>query len=56
VELDQEVEAQTELCLLEVMKLFTVVKAGVKGKLQRVCVSDGQMVESGQILFYIEEA
>lgn len=54
VEEGQLVEATTELCMLEVMKLFTAVKAGVAGVVRRVCVEDGAMVEFGQALFYIE--
>jgi acetyl-CoA carboxylase biotin carboxyl carrier protein len=56
VELGQAVEPQTELCLIEVMKLFTTLKAGVKGTVKRVCVNDAAMVEFGDTLFYIEPA
>jgi acetyl-CoA carboxylase biotin carboxyl carrier protein len=56
VEIGQAVEPQTELCLIEVMKLFTTLKAGVKGTVKRVCVKDAVMVEFGDILFYIEPA
>jgi acetyl-CoA carboxylase biotin carboxyl carrier protein len=56
VELGQAVEPQTELCLIEVMKLFTTLKAGVKGAVKRVCAKDAAMVEFGDILFYIEPA
>jgi biotin carboxyl carrier protein len=56
VEIGQAVETQTELCLIEVMKLFTTLKAGVKGTVKRVCVKDAVMVEFGDILFYIEPA
>lgn len=52
----QTVTADTEICLLEVMKLFTAVRAGVAGIVRRVCVSDAEMVEHGQPLFYIERA
>ncbi|CAH1669278.1 acetyl-CoA carboxylase biotin carboxyl carrier protein [Chelatococcus asaccharovorans] len=54
VEIGQAVEASTEICLLEVMKLFTAVQAGTKGTVRRVCVDDAEMVEHGQVLFYIE--
>lgn len=54
VEIGQAVEASAEICLLEVMKLFTAVQAGVKGVVRRVCVEDAEMVEHSQILFYIE--
>jgi len=56
VELGQAVEPHTELCLIEVMKLFTTLKAGVKGVVKRVCAKDAAMVEFGDILFYIEPA
>ena len=48
------VEAVSDICLLEVMKLFTTVKAGQKGTIRRVCVNDADMVEHGQTLFYID--
>lgn len=54
VEIGQKVSAETEICLLEVMKLFTSVKAGVSGTIREVCVEDGVLVEGGQVLFLIE--
>ena len=54
VELGQQVAADTELCLLEVMKLFTSVNAGVSGTIVRVCAADAELVEGGQVLFYIQ--
>ncbi|MGE0502008.1 MAG: acetyl-CoA carboxylase biotin carboxyl carrier protein [Rhizobiaceae bacterium] len=56
VEIGQTVSAETEICLLEVMKLFTAVRAGVKGTIRRICVADAEMVEFGQALFYVEPA
>jgi acetyl-CoA carboxylase biotin carboxyl carrier protein len=53
VEVGQRVEVDTELCLIEVMKLFTTVQAGVAGVVQEVLVKDGDMVEFGQPLFVI---
>ena len=54
VQIGEEVGEDTEVCLIEVMKLFTPVVAGVKGVLRRVCVEDGAMVEFDQPLFYVE--
>ena len=54
VEIGQTVETNTEVCLIEVMKLFTTLKAGVKGTLKQICVKDAAMVEFGDTLFYIE--
>lgn len=52
----QNVAADSEVCLLEVMKLFTTVKAGTAGVVRRVCAEDGSLVEFGHILFYVEPA
>jgi acetyl-CoA carboxylase biotin carboxyl carrier protein len=56
VELGQSVTADTEICLIEVMKLFTSVRAGTAGVIREICVDDAEMVEYGQTLFYIEPA
>ena len=42
--------------VLEVMKLFTEVKAEVEGKVARVDADDAALVESGQPLIWIEPA
>ncbi len=56
VEVGQAIEADTEVCLIEVMKLFTPVKSGVKGTVRQIVVNDGSMVEYEQILVIIEPA
>jgi acetyl-CoA carboxylase biotin carboxyl carrier protein len=54
VEIGQHVEADTEICLIEVMKLFTPVKAGVAGIIRQALVNDAELVEFEQPLFVIE--
>jgi len=54
VEIGQRVAANTEICLIEVMKLFTSVKAGVAGTIRRIDATDADLVEGGQTLFHIE--
>jgi acetyl-CoA carboxylase biotin carboxyl carrier protein len=54
VEIGSVVTAESELCLVEVMKLFTAIRAGVGGTIGHVLATDGQMVEAGQPLFAIE--
>ncbi|MDT0635191.1 acetyl-CoA carboxylase biotin carboxyl carrier protein [Spectribacter hydrogenooxidans] len=56
VEEGQAIEADTEVCLIEVMKLFTPVTGGVAGTVRRICVTDGEMVEHDQPLLYVEPA
>lgn len=51
VEIGGKVGADDEICLIEVMKLFTAVKAGQAGTIVAVLADDGAMVESGQPLF-----
>jgi biotin carboxyl carrier protein len=53
LEIGQKVSADTEVCLIEVMKLFTSVKAGVAGTVRHVAVADAELVEGGQPLLYI---
>ena len=54
VEVGQHVDISTELCLIEVMKLFRSVIAGVSGTLRQVLVKDTELVEFDQALFVIE--
>lgn len=54
VEIGQQVGADTEVCLIEVMKLFTSVRAGVAGVVRQLAVQDAEMVEHEQVLMYIE--
>jgi acetyl-CoA carboxylase biotin carboxyl carrier protein len=56
VTVGQRVGADTEVCLIEVMKLFTSVLAGVEGAVRRVLVEDAELVEYDQPLFLIEPA
>lgn len=54
VEIGQSIDDGTDLCLVEVMKLFTAVRSTVKGKVREIYAADGQMVEEGQLLMAIE--
>lgn len=54
VTLGAHVTPETEVCMIEVMKLFTTIRAGMQGIVREVCATDGQMVEFGQDLMWIE--
>lgn len=54
VELGDTVEPGTDLCLVEVMKLFTAVRSQIRGLVREVYVSDGEMVTEGQPMFALE--
>jgi acetyl-CoA carboxylase biotin carboxyl carrier protein len=54
VAIGQKVEVATEVCLIEVMKLFTSVCAGAAGTVREILAEDSQLVEFDQPLFLIE--
>ncbi|MFZ0449163.1 MAG: acetyl-CoA carboxylase biotin carboxyl carrier protein [Desulfatiglandaceae bacterium] len=55
VEVGQLVSEEDVVCIIEVMKLFNTVKAGVRGRISKICAENTQMVEYKQVLFVIEE-
>jgi acetyl-CoA carboxylase biotin carboxyl carrier protein len=55
VEVDKLINEDDTVCIIEVMKLFNTVKAGVRGRIKKICVEDAQMVEYQQTLFRVEE-
>lgn len=56
VEVGSTVEPDTTVCLIEAMKVFTGVAAGVRGTVTEVLVEDAQFVEYGQPLFRVRPA
>ncbi len=47
------VKEDDTVCLIEVMKVFNAIKAGLRGTVEKICAESGQLVEYGQPLFYI---
>ncbi len=54
VQVGARIGAEDTVCLIEVMKLFNAITAGVEGTVMRVCVEDADVVEFGQVLFYVQ--
>ena len=54
VEVGSMVEEDTTVCIIEVMKLFSTIKAEKRGRISRVSVEDGELVEYGQVLFVLD--
>ena len=42
------------VCIVEAMKMMNEIKSEVAGKVLEICVEDGQPVEFGQVLMYVE--
>ena len=53
VEVGTVVDEDTTVCIIEVMKLFSTIKAEKRGRIARVCVEDGELVEYRQTLFML---
>lgn len=56
VEVGQRVGPDDTLCLIEVMKLFTSIKAGVGGVVKQIVAADSDVVEFDQLLIIIGRA
>lgn len=54
VEVGQRVKANDTVCLIEVMKLFNSIKAGVDGEVMQIVADDGGLVEYDQVLILIK--
>jgi len=54
VDVGSTVEADTIVCIIEVMKMMNSVHAGVAGTIVEVCVENGEPVEYGARLFRVE--
>ena len=54
VESGAHVTAQTVVCIIEAMKVMNEIKAEISGTVVKTCVTNGQAVEYGQVLFKIQ--
>ncbi len=56
IEVGSTVEEETIIAIIEVMKLMNTVRAGVRGTVTEILVSDGALVEYEQKLLRIRKA
>lgn len=56
VSLGDRVKAGQTLCIVEAMKLMNELSAECDGIIEKICVTNGQMVEYGTELFRIKRA
>lgn len=54
VKVGDTVAAGQVVCIVEAMKLMNEIESEVSGKIVQICVEDGQSVEYGQVLMYVE--
>jgi len=48
-----QVDEDTVVCLLEIMKCFRSIAAGVKGTVEKVLVESGELVQKGDAVMLI---
>ena len=54
VEVGSNVNAGDVVCIIEAMKLMNEIKSEQTGKVVQICVKNGDPVEYGQVLMYVE--
>ena len=52
----QQVKKGDTLCIVEAMKLMNEIESPCNGKIEKVLISDGHVVEYGEVLFLINPA
>ncbi|RKY14281.1 MAG: acetyl-CoA carboxylase biotin carboxyl carrier protein [Planctomycetota bacterium] len=53
VEVGDQVNADTVVCIIEAMKVINEIKAETGGVIAEVCCKDGEAIEFGQVLFKV---
>jgi acetyl-CoA carboxylase biotin carboxyl carrier protein len=56
VEVGAQVEEETVVAIIEVMKLMNTVRAGVRGTVTEILIADGALVEYGETLLRVRKA
>ena len=56
VSVGSKVSADTDVCVIEAMKVFNTIQAETGGTIEKILVENGQAVEYGQALFLVKPA
>ena len=54
VEVGKTISKGDTVCIIEAMKLMNEIESEVAGKITEICVKNGDPVEFGQVLMYVE--
>ena len=54
VEVGSEIKEGDVVCIIEAMKLMNEIKSEHAGKITQICVKNGDPIEYGQVLMYVE--
>ena len=50
-----EIKEGQIICIIETIKLMNKITSDVSGKVVEICIEDGQPVEYGQVMMYVEK-
>ena len=53
VDVGAQVEPDTVVCIIEIMKMMNSVPAGVSGTIVEICAEDAQVIADGETLFWV---
>jgi acetyl-CoA carboxylase biotin carboxyl carrier protein len=56
VSVGSKVDEDSDVCVIEAMKVFNNIKAEMRGTIAKILVQSGQAVEFGQTLFLVKPA
>lgn len=54
VQVGTVVNEETDVCVIEAMKVFNNIKAELRGTIAKICVENGKSVEFGTVLFLVK--
>lgn len=54
VQVGSVVNEESDVCIIEAMKVFNNIKAEVRGTIAKICVENGKPVEFGTVLFLVK--
>jgi acetyl-CoA carboxylase biotin carboxyl carrier protein len=54
VEIGKTISEGDVVCIIEAMKLMNEIKSEQSGKVTQICVQNGDPIEFGQVLMYVE--
>ncbi len=54
VQVGSVIDDETDVCIIEAMKVFNNIKAECRGTIAKILVTNGQTVEFGQALFLVK--
>ena len=54
VQVGSVIDEESDVCIIEAMKVFNNIKAEARGTIAKICVENGKSVEFGTVLFLVK--